>query len=319
MNENKIRSIIRKNELAAWSKKRKCFYPDCETNSIASHLLQKNGILNRIAHERHLYELGIDPFKPQTFYFNKIGINEAFTFPGFCNEHDTQIFKEIETGDIDFNNYRTQLLFSYRILANELRKKEILIDWFTSNLKDKTLRSHITPDYFWRLESNIDEYKTALIDGDYYLKMFYSDLNTDSHNFTFSVIEIPFVEICASGVFTYETSKEFATIPESQPLTDIYFNLLPLENNSVIIIGFLTEFYEKCKSFVDNFKKFDETKILKRTSDILLTSLENWLCSYTVMKNLQCNEEEIVRLTHESVKSNNERRTLDFNLFDYLK
>jgi len=319
MNEKTIRSIIRKNELSATNKKRKCFLPECELDSIASHLLQKNGILNRIAYKNHLYEIGIDPFKPQAFFFKKIGINEAFTFPGFCNGHDTKLFKEIETGEIDLKDYRTNLLFSYRILANELRKKEILIDWFSKNLKDTNLRSHIKPEYFWRLERNIEGFKTSLIDGDYYLSQFYSDLKNNTQNFTFYTIEVPFVEICASGVFTYETTGEMANIPDSQPLTDIYFNLLPLENRSVIIFGFLTEFYVNCKYFVDEFTKSNETNVLKKTSDVLLTSLENWLCSFSVMEKLKTNENEIVRLTHESIKSNNERRTLNFNLFDYIK
>ncbi|MCF8296451.1 MAG: efflux RND transporter permease subunit [Saprospiraceae bacterium] len=46
--------------------------------------------------------------------FQKIGINQALTFPGFCNKHDTEIFREIETESIDFKNYKTNLLFSYK-------------------------------------------------------------------------------------------------------------------------------------------------------------------------------------------------------------
>jgi hypothetical protein len=318
MNEKEIKSIIRKHENASKSKRRKCFYPNCDSNSIDSHLLQKNGILNQIKHQNHVFEVGIDPFKTQLFYFKKIGVNEAFTFPGFCNKHDNELFKEIETGEIDFKSYKTNLLFSYRILVNELRKKEILIDWFTSIIEDINLKSIFSYEYFENLRNSIDGYKIALNDGEYYLKKYYSDLNHNTQNFTFFTFEIPVVEICAAGVISYETTEEISQLPDWQPLTDIYINLLPMNDKSIVVFGFLSEMKEKCWEYVTSFRSTDEKLIFKKLSDLLILRLENWLCSYSVSQKLKQNEKDIVKLIHESVNSTNENRAVNFNLFDYL-
>jgi len=319
MTEKEVRAIIRKNELSAKNKKRLCFVDDCELKTISSHLLQKNGILNRIAYKNHLYEIGINPFNEPTLSFDKIGINKALTFPGFCNHHDTEIFKEIETETIDFENYRTNLLFSYRILANELRKKEILIDWFQSNINNRNLRSHITPDYFERLNSSIDGYKMALKDGEYYLKYFNSDIYQNTKSFTFLTFELPYIEVCASGVFNYENSIEIALIPEDQPLTDIYFNLLPMDNKSVVIFGVLSDMKEKCWSYLQGINDKNKDIALKKTGDLLLTVVENWLCSKSVYESLKTNESKIVAEMKKTTKTHTERRELDFNLFEHIK
>lgn len=318
MTAEESKGIIRNNELSAKRKKRKCIVDDCNSMTISSHLLQKNGILNRISYENHLYEIGINPFKTPTFNFEKIGINKALTFPGFCNKHDTEIFRQIETESIDFDNYRTNLLFSYRILVNELRKKEILIDWFKANIGNRELQTHITPDYFQRLKESINGYQMALNDGKYYLNYFNSDIYQNTKSFSFMTFELPFVEICASGVFNYENSFEIASIPESEPLTDIYFNLLPMDNKSVVIFGVLTEMKSKCWDYLEDFKKGSKDLSLKKVGDLLLTNVENWLCSKSVYESLKSNETVIVNEMKRTTQASIERRTLDFNLFEYL-
>src|SRR5579864_5104651 len=97
-----------------------CSFDNCDKSSIQSHLLQENGILNQIANKtKDVMELAIDVYKPGTFIFKPISIGQVFTFPGFCDSHDSSIFKEIEQEKIDHTSYRTQLLFSYRAIVNE--------------------------------------------------------------------------------------------------------------------------------------------------------------------------------------------------------
>jgi hypothetical protein len=319
MIKEEAKSIIRNNELSAKRKSRKCCVDNCNSKSISSHLLQKNGILNRISHQNHLYEIGINPFNSPIFSFQKIGIKMALTFPGFCNKHDTEIFREIETESIDLKSYRTNLLFSYRILVNELRKKEILIDWFISNINNKELRTHIASDYFYRLQEGINGYKMALNDGRYYLKYFNSDIYNNTNSFTFLTFELPFVEICASGVFNFENSYEIASIPESQPLTDIFFNFLPMDNKSVVIFGVLKEMKNKCWDYLEDFTKGSKDLSLKKVGDLLLTNVENWLCSNSVYESLKSTESLIAEEIMKTTRTNIERRTLDFNLFDHIE
>jgi imidazole glycerol phosphate synthase subunit HisF len=103
---NRIESLYKRARRA----QRKCMFRGCDEISINSHLLQKKGIINQIAENNHVVELAIDNYKPDVFYFKRSGINDAFTFPGFCKTHDNDLFKEIETDNIDYSNYRTNLL-----------------------------------------------------------------------------------------------------------------------------------------------------------------------------------------------------------------
>ena len=114
-----------------------CFSPNCDKKCINSHVLQKNGILTQIALDKHLIEVKptniweID--NQSVFKYQKIGINEAFTFPGFCSLHDSEIFKNIESAIVDFSSYKTQCLFSYRGLCQEIRRKQ-QIELFLNNI-----------------------------------------------------------------------------------------------------------------------------------------------------------------------------------------
>ena len=106
-----------------------CMAPGCNDKCINSHVLQKNGILSQIASNNHIIEM-----KPTTiweiethslFKYQKIGINDGFTFPGFCAFHDKEIFKEIESTTVKFDSYKAQCLFSYRGLCQEMKRKDV--------------------------------------------------------------------------------------------------------------------------------------------------------------------------------------------------
>lgn len=112
-----------------YSKKCHCLEPTCDKEAINSHLLQRNGILSTITEKGHLIEIRpIDLFKwkknQPMLEFKLIGINSAISLPLFCNYHDSSLFKNIESRTISFYLYENQLLFSYRTLCAELRKKE---------------------------------------------------------------------------------------------------------------------------------------------------------------------------------------------------
>lgn len=111
-------------------KKWLCMCPNCSDSAINSHLLQRNGVLNHIIVKGHLYEIGREAFykwhKNSPVKIKKVGLQQAISFPLFCNKHDTELFATIEGNLIDFDDYRSQLLFSYRGLCSEIRKKEFV-------------------------------------------------------------------------------------------------------------------------------------------------------------------------------------------------
>ena len=136
----RILQIIRKNALNMnW----KCMVDGCPEKTINSHLLQRHGVLDNIIEDGHMYELRVrDIFKwskdVPPVVFKKVGLNDAISYPLFCNHHDTELFLDIEKNDPDVDDYRSQLLFSYRSVCAEMRKKEIEID-----VNQRQLRSRI--------------------------------------------------------------------------------------------------------------------------------------------------------------------------------
>lgn len=104
-------------------RKTTCLYPNCNYKPILSHSLQKS-LLKSIADEtNHVKRINVNvEFKLNGKFSvleENIGINEASTFEGFCNNHDTEIFKPIETGNIDYTNKEHHFLLLYRSISRE--------------------------------------------------------------------------------------------------------------------------------------------------------------------------------------------------------
>ena len=185
-----------------------CYHPNCSESSINSHILQKNGILSSIAsHDRHLWELKIDPFNSLHYCFTKTGINEIYSFNGFCKYHDTELFKNIEQKEIDFNNYKSCILFSLRTLYNEIFRKQVVLR--TSYHFIKTL-----PEKFNNLDflEHIRQENLGLQDLIQTEKDIWNDLNNDSESFVFEYRVLERIEICVSSFYNYDTSVEMQNI-----------------------------------------------------------------------------------------------------------
>lgn len=189
--------------------KRKCLFDNCQEEAIDSHLLQRNGIINKIAEQSHVYKMITAPYKPQGLEFKYMGLKDAFAFPGFCETHDNNIFKEIESTDIQYTEYRTQLLFSYRALMNEKRKKEINIDFDDRILNSFSLKLYLSDQYLSDLAEHRKGDLLGIKDSEYYEEKFLSNIKDPLlQDFSFLVFELPKVDLCVSAAFTYETTRE---------------------------------------------------------------------------------------------------------------
>ncbi|ASJ72095.1 SEC-C domain-containing protein [Granulosicoccus antarcticus] len=128
---------ITKGELIGQSKNirsRKCCYVpkalqhECDRRIVNAHTVSKSGSLIEIADStNHVYGLKINLaniFKNKgKLVPEKIGVNQASTFKGFCSKHDKQLFSCIE--DHPFNATEEQCLaLMFRSVAKELYAKE---------------------------------------------------------------------------------------------------------------------------------------------------------------------------------------------------
>ena len=105
----KIKKIIAQIDKNVKHKQWECLIDGCSEIAINSHLIQQNGLLNNISINGHLIELRMrDAFKwnkeESPIVFQQIGIRKALSYKVFCNKHDTQIFKPIESNNVEFYN-----------------------------------------------------------------------------------------------------------------------------------------------------------------------------------------------------------------------
>lgn len=101
----------------------KCLWPtmQCPKDPIRAHSVGKSTSLVFIEEAGHVLEMRpkIVNDKPAT-QFVKIGRNEASTFTGFCNQHDTQLFLPIDTKPLKLDDPEQLFLIAYRSATREL-------------------------------------------------------------------------------------------------------------------------------------------------------------------------------------------------------
>jgi hypothetical protein len=105
----------------SWPKTNQCFYKNCTKKNVKSHTIQKSASLKYIAEDNHVLTPGFN-FRIRKYELLLTGINDASTFPGFCQEHE-QLFNRFEDnkdftddGDIRLQVYRT---VCREIIANQ--------------------------------------------------------------------------------------------------------------------------------------------------------------------------------------------------------
>jgi hypothetical protein len=84
----------------------------CKGDNIKSHGLQRNGVLSNLTKTRteKIYTIAK---KEGGFKIHEVHSKTASTFPGFCNKHDTEIFKDIETGKYN-GTKKEHFLYAFR-------------------------------------------------------------------------------------------------------------------------------------------------------------------------------------------------------------
>jgi len=101
----------------------RCLEPtmSCTNQPIKAHSVQNSTALGFIVENGHVMELRTTIRKGELkVEFTDVGRNEASTFLGFCNQHDTQIFVPIDTKPLSFTDPEQLFLLAYRSVTREL-------------------------------------------------------------------------------------------------------------------------------------------------------------------------------------------------------
>ncbi|MBB3946982.1 hypothetical protein GGQ73_002946 [Rhizobium skierniewicense] len=243
----------------------KCLCPDmgCEKPAIRAHSVQKSTALSFIEEDKHVYGLKINfaGAKP-VCEFERVGRNNASTFTGFCNRHDTEIFRPIDTKLLDLENAEQLFLIAYRSLTRELHAilegaaklqftHETNVKLGLVNPNDRTM-SAIAPVeamhkawMTWRYR--LDHYDTNMLKGRF-------------GEITHSIFVI------SDRAAVLASSSFFPTIenPKDNKMPRIALNMIPLSGSETAVIFS----YPKAQSA--NARKYIAPVMLKRGEERLL-------------------------------------------------
>lgn len=293
------------------SRKRTCMFNDCKENAIKSHVLQKNGILREISENNHLIQLTItNPFELQQkgpFNFTRTGVNDAYTFKGFCREHDNKIFEPIESeAGLNVEDVRHQILLSYRGLCQEIRRKQISIEW----LEDMLNIFPITQVHL--LLTQIRGYKHGIENLSFFKNRFEDSLNKQDFSlYKFQTVKIPRIELCISVPLNIEFPDQVMRIP----YITSFMNVFPIKDHSYIIAGYHKDF--PC-TWTRNFllKAKNQQNVFKLLSDLIVLRLEFWSMSPQLFRKISAKDLEIYRQTFmDNLFNHKHNLQTDLNLF----
>lgn len=326
MDNKEILKIVAKILRNVDSLKWKCLYPNCNEIAINSHLLQKNGILNYLAEDGHLYEIrGNDLFKIEkegALISKRVGINKAISQPLFCNQHDTKIFREIETSPINFFDPRVQLLFSYRSLCSELRKKQKGIESFKRQAQSRILQmytSNISEAYG---KHTLKGFEIGAADLEKLKLDFEKAISENEYaNFEIKTYAFDLIKICASALFSpiQPDGKALKKAWEQeQPLNTIFINVIPQEKNLIIIVGYHKKFKDDwIIKYVNSWKGLNAYQLQQQLTDLISSRVETWSVAPSLYENIP---KPIIKKFEKYWNSNSlnlsATQVIDFNLFD---
>jgi hypothetical protein len=293
---------------------RLCMFADCREKAIKSHVLQKNGVLREISEKNHLVQpLPPSPFetaKKGIFDFRKIGVNDVYTFKGFCSEHDNGIFQPIESNEnLDFTDSNQQALFSYRGLCQEIRRKEISVEWLNDLMKLCPIET------IYMMQSSLNGYKHGIENLTFFKKELEKAIKNDDYSsFEFKTIKIPRLELCVSVPLNIKTSADQKL---DIPYTTSFVNVFPKGDFTYVIGGFHKDY--KCswtQKFITKMRSSKKDKIFKELSDLVTMRLEFWAMSPKLFRQIPATDvEKYKQLFTQNVFNHDAELRTELNLF----
>lgn len=256
-----------------------CMCPKCTAKAINSHLLQRHGILNHVAVDNHIYEITReDVFKwPESnpLKFKKIGLNNAISYPLFCDKHDAIFFLPIESGTVDFDDYKSQLLFSYRAVCAEIRKKEINLFEIQKNAASIEEMSIVG-------EAQLIGNDKGIKDLNYYKYLIEDELKTFKKKFTFYHFSYPVLDIYTSASMSYEifdsaSDRQVEAALAKKVWNVIFIHIIPQQTTTEIILGYHNNHTSReMEEYVTSWKGLGMDEMGYKLTDLFVAHVEDW-------------------------------------------
>lgn len=291
----KVKNILKNSMVKAISKSKKnkfkCFESKCQKTAINSHSQSLSNSLKNIAENGHLIKCAPQFFIKENdsiddIFFQKIGINIASTFKGFCNMHDGQYFKNVDI--ISKENFNKKILteLSFRTFAYEERIKEKMygildfvirecsnyIDLEPMQLTCKGIKNHLnlTKPYYMKK----------------YIEVFKSQDYKDIYGLVFILNKTLPISCSTSFNPTFiNNSMDVAKINIDKPVDLIFFTIIPQCNNTLVIFTCFKEQKKLLESFIKTISTI-ENIVFNHCEEVLMNPTFYYSLSYKLKRNI---------------------------------
>lgn len=267
-----------------------CCHPDagveaCSKKIIRAHTIQRSGGLAGITEDGHVMSVkaGIEAIFDNEGRIDPSldGVRGASTFNGFCNLHDTALFRPVE-GSGSTLSIENIFLLTFRAIAYELYTKR-------AALQAVPIQRQMDFGAPFPIQAAIQEYlhynalgmKRGLVELES-LKNRYDIAYRRSDFSEFSVYAVEFAEVLpvvASGAFYPEVDFLGNQLQKlgrgSAEFQHIAFNLTTLNGTTVAAFGWLGRKDGPPAAFVESFKKLSDSEKSTAVIQLAFEQLEN--------------------------------------------
>lgn len=266
-----------------------CSHPDaseltCSERIIRAHTIQRHGGLAEIAENGHVMSVkaGIEDIFDNNGRIEPklVGVRSASTFNGFCENHDTSMFRPVETGVTDLSA-ETVYLLTFRALAYELYTKRAAL---RSDPIQREMDFGKPFEIQAIIQTRLHFLKQGMIRGLADLELWKEryDLayrQRDLSDFSFYAVEFDdILPVAACGAFHPEVDFEgnqLQIISRGETEFDhIAFNLTTLNGASVAAFGWMGG-SGPTAAFVESYRRIPDTEKATAIIQLAFEHLEN--------------------------------------------
>jgi hypothetical protein len=259
----------------------RCLHPSltCERPPIRAHSIQNRRVLDLIQQDRHVrmprYTIKGD--KP-VLEFASVGRNEASTFTGLCSQHDTALFKVIDTEPLNVDNDEHLRLLAYRSVMHDLHtnieqgNRLWCLHDELAKAAGQDPNKAITPAFLCAL----DFYKKAQNTFRYRSKHFDRPIEKGKKpDLKHSVLELPNQAPVLAVSCLFSTSHS-----EQRDIIGPTLNIVPLdEKRMAVILSCPTEQEESVRKALETTCQAEDSRLRYEISKLIIQRVENFVLS----------------------------------------
>lgn len=251
----------------------------CNKDCIKAHSIQNGQILDQLASKNHVV-MAVPKQNLNTgpeIEFKQVGRNQATTFTGLCQKHDSELFRPIDINEFDVSNPQQKFLIAYRSVLRELHTRiKAAIDSQTSYQEFVEL-GKCDPNNRDISERVTNKSVNAI---DFYVYKYVYDNIYNSNSFT--EIEHECIRIernCPLAVSSLFDPIESIIGRKRLEPKFIVFNVFPQKQDTIILLSYLREHQEALKPHANKIITATGEDQLYLLSKTILRYCENFVIS----------------------------------------